>query len=263
RTDDSTAEATGPGVIRGTAGYMSPEQARGQRVDHRTDIFSLGAVLYEMFTGVRAFQRGSTVETLHAVIRDDPADPLAINPTLPLGAAVTVRRCLEKSLEERFQSARDLGFQLQQLRDGTLPAWKGAAAGRFLRRPILAGVVIIAALAGGVVLGLRSLAPALPTTFEQLTFRRSPIDGAPFATDGQTVIYSEAGERNHGQIWRLDLSESPKSLRLGQYDGTDVLATRKGEIALSVGRRFIGGRHFVGTLATAPIDGNGRPRELR
>jgi eukaryotic-like serine/threonine-protein kinase len=262
-TDDSTAEATGPGMIRGTAGYMSPEQARGQRIDHRTDIFSLGAVLYEMFTGVRAFQRESTVETLHAIIRDDPVDPLEINRGLPPAAAVTVRRCLEKSVEERFQSARDLGFQLQQLREGTLPTRAIDAIDASFRRRALMGTLVVAAIAAAIALGLYVWPASAPASFEQLTFRRGRIDGARFAGEGQAVVYSEAGERNRRQVWRLDPSESPKSLHLAQYDGTDVLATRKGEIALSVDRRFIGGRHFVGKLATAPIDGNGRPRELR
>src|SRR5688500_1009783 len=112
------------GRIVGTAGYMSPEQVRGQPIDHRTDIFALGAVLYELFTGTRAFKRPSTVETMNAILNEEPLDPVAVNADLPPGAAAIVRRCLEKDREERFQSARDLVFALQQLRDpssGSLP----------------------------------------------------------------------------------------------------------------------------------------------
>ena len=254
-SDETTADASKPGLIRGTAGYMSPEQARAERVDHRTDLFSLGAILYEMFTSTRAFQRASTVETLHAVLREEPADPLEINPALPLAAAVTVRRCLEKSVDERFQSARDLAFQLQQLRDGTLTGRPAATAvASWRRRALLAAMFAVAAL--GVAWAIGHL-PQRSPSFEQLTFRRGRIGGARFASEGQAVIYSEAGDRNHRDVWRLDPSEGPKSRALPRYAGAEVLATRKGELALSLDRRFVGGKHFVGKLATAPIDGDG------
>src|SRR5688572_13220378 len=104
--ESTAAEESKSGVIRGTAGYMSPEQVLGQPVDHRTDIFALGAVLYEMFTGARAFHRPSSVQTMTAVLQEDPADPLKVNPRLPPAAVAIVLRCLEKNKEERFQSAR-------------------------------------------------------------------------------------------------------------------------------------------------------------
>jgi serine/threonine protein kinase len=108
-------EDTHSGRIAGTAGYMSPEQVRGEPIDHRTDIFALGSVLYEMFTGARAFKRPSTIETMNAILNDEPLDPIAVNGALTVGAAAVVRRCLEKDREERFQSARDLVFALEQL----------------------------------------------------------------------------------------------------------------------------------------------------
>ncbi|PYQ41586.1 MAG: hypothetical protein DMF77_15390, partial [Acidobacteria bacterium] len=260
-SDETTADASRPGMIRGTAGYMSPEQARAERVDQRTDLFSLGAILYEMFTSTRAFQRASTVETLHAVLREEPADPLEINPSLPLAAAVTVRRCLEKSVDERFQSARDLAFQLQQLRDGTLAGrLTTASAASWRRRALLAAMLAVAAV--GVAWAIGQF-PRRSPSFEQLTFRRGRIGGARFASEGQAVVYSEAGDRNHRGVWRLDPSEGPKSRELPRYAGAEVLATRRGELALSLDRRFVGGKHFVGRLATAPLDGDGRPREVR
>ncbi|PYQ49961.1 MAG: hypothetical protein DMF78_16920 [Acidobacteria bacterium] len=261
-TDDPTADATGPGVIRGTAGYMSPEQARGQRVDHRTDIFSLGAVLYEMFTGVRAFQRESTVETLHAIIRDDPVDPLEINRALPPAAAVTVRRCLEKSVEERFQSARDLGFQLQQLREGTLPARAVDLTDVSLRRRALMGALAVVAVVAAIALGLYLWPAPAPARFEQLTFRRSRIDGARFALNGQAVVYSEVAETNRPRVWRLYLSENSKAEPLPKFDRMSILAAHQGELAVSLDRRFIGGRHFVGKLKTFQMDGTLNEREL-
>lgn len=261
-TDDSTAEGSRAGAIRGTAGYMSPEQARGERVDHRTDIFSLGATLYEMFTAARAFQRATTIETLHAVLREDPVDPLELNPALPPAAAVTVRRCLEKSVEERFQSARDLAFQLQQLREGSLPGGRLAGGAASRRRPMLLAVLALAVLGWAWALGLHTRRPETPPSFEQLTFRRARIGGARFASEGQAIVYSDAGERNQREVWKLDLSEGPKAHSLG-YRGADVLAARKGELALSVDRRFVGGKHFVGRLVQAPIAGGGPFRELQ
>ena len=150
--DDVTRqELTGSGVVLGTAGYMAPEQIRGGRADQRSDLFSFGAVLYEMLSGQPAFARSTGVETMTAVLNDDPPDfqerGVAVNP----GLDRIVRRCLEKSPERRFQSATDLAFAiggLQTLSDAsasasrtvTPPRWRGAAIAA-------AGVVLIAAIA--------------------------------------------------------------------------------------------------------------------
>ena len=106
--------ATAPGVILGTIGYMSPEQVRGQAVDHRTDIFAFGAILYEMLTGRRAFTGESDADTLTAILKDDP--PLSTGTgRLTDASARVIRRCLEKDPERRFQHARDLEFALEAL----------------------------------------------------------------------------------------------------------------------------------------------------
>jgi hypothetical protein len=260
-SEESTVDASQSGKIRGTAGYMSPEQVLGHAVDHRTDIFALGAVLYEMLTGARAFQRPSAVETMTAVLQEDPVDPLTLNASLPPAAAAVVRRCLEKNKEERFQSARDLAFDLQQLRDltgGTKPLGAAPSAlGRKVLPAILAAAVLVEGVALAVFLTRARPAPA----FEQLTFRRGRIGGARFASEGQAVVYSEAREGNALEVWRLDLADSPASRSLDYPAGTDVLAARVGELALSVRRRFVLGERFVGTLAVAPI-GGGSPREV-
>src|SRR5262249_43072681 len=105
--------ATEPGLIMGTAGYMSPEQVRGQAADVRSDIFSFGSILFEMTTGRRACRAASTVETLVAILREEPVFPPAEG---PLAAVLRiVRRCLEKNPQERFQSARDLAYALEEL----------------------------------------------------------------------------------------------------------------------------------------------------
>ncbi len=260
--DDPTSSASRPGGIRGTPGYMSPEQLLGMPVDHRTDLFALGAVLYEMLTGARAFTGASTTEAMTAVLKDDPAEALELNPSLPPAAVATVRRCLEKNREERFQSARDLAFHLKQLEAGATRASRGSASprGRWALG-VLAVVVVAEAL---------SLArgPRPMPSFEQLTYRRGRIGGARFTSEGSAVIYSEArvvfdesGRSNRLEVWRLDLADSPQSHSLG-HQGADLLAARQGELALALHRWYGGGRRFVGTLAVAPLGGPGRPREL-
>jgi serine/threonine protein kinase len=105
---------TDPGTVMGTVGYMSPEQVRGRPVDHRSDIFSLGAILYEMLSGRRAFARESSVETLNAILKEDPPELSETGRLLPPALDRIVRHCLEKSPDERFASARDLA-RLQAL----------------------------------------------------------------------------------------------------------------------------------------------------
>ena len=260
--EESTAEASKSSQIVGTASYMSPEQVLGGPLDHRSDIFSLGVVLYEMFTGAAPFVRDTSIDTMSAVVHADPPDPLILNPGLPPAAIALVRRCLEKNREERFQSVRDLAFDLQQLRDttgraGPLPAVRSPA------RRWLVPTAVIASIALGVAgtLLLWPLVHQRPApTFEQLTFRRGRIGGARFTSDAQAVVYSQAREGNALEVWRMDLSES-ESRPLGYDTGTDVFAARQGELALGLRRRFMTGERFVGTLAVAP-SGGGSPKEV-
>jgi len=106
---------TEPGMVLGTVGYMSPEQVRGEPLDQRSDIFSFGAILYEMLAGGRAFRRDSSIETLSAILREEPVDLVEINANVSPALERVVRRCLEKSKQQRFQSARDLAFHLESL----------------------------------------------------------------------------------------------------------------------------------------------------
>jgi eukaryotic-like serine/threonine-protein kinase len=115
-SEDETRKAiTNPGTVMGTVGYMSPEQVRGQTTDHRSDIFSFGAILHEMITGRRAFQRDTTAETMTAILKEDREDLSVSNPNVSPALERIVRRCLEKKPERRFQSASDLGFALESL----------------------------------------------------------------------------------------------------------------------------------------------------
>ena len=110
-----TKEVTPDAAIRGTAGYMAPEQVQGLPSDHRSDIFAFGAVLYELVSGRRAFGRRSAIEAMHAVLKEDPADLKSVEPNVPPALERIIRRCLEKRPEERFRSARDIAFALEAL----------------------------------------------------------------------------------------------------------------------------------------------------
>jgi serine/threonine protein kinase/tetratricopeptide (TPR) repeat protein len=122
---DTLSRATQPGTILGTVGYMAPEQARGESIDTRADIFSFGCVLYEMATGERAFVRASAVETLTAILHDAPLAPSHRRRELPPGFDRVVAHCLEKEPAARFQSAHDLEFALHALTPGRAPAGAG------------------------------------------------------------------------------------------------------------------------------------------
>src|SRR5207249_6459731 len=104
---------TEPGIVLGTPAYMAPEQVRGEPADHRADIFAFGAVLYEMLSGTRAFRRDTPVESMNAVLSEEPADLSASNTNIPPTLDRVVRRCLEKNPDSRFQSAKDLDFAVE------------------------------------------------------------------------------------------------------------------------------------------------------
>ena len=106
-------QITSAGTVLGTAGYMSPEQVRGEPAGPASDIFSFGSVLYEMLAGTRAFEHDTSAETMTAILREEPAELGAVVDGLPAGLDRIVRRCLEKRPEERFQDAKDLAFALE------------------------------------------------------------------------------------------------------------------------------------------------------
>jgi len=110
-------EQTNPGTVMGTAGYMSPEQVRGKTVDHRTDIFAFGTILYEMVTGKQPFRKATSAETMAAILNEEPSSVSQLTPATPPGLERVVHRCLEKNPEQRFQSASDLAFALEALSD--------------------------------------------------------------------------------------------------------------------------------------------------
>src|SRR3984893_14203706 len=141
---------TEPGVVLGTLGYMSPEQVRGKPADARSDIFSFGAILYEMLSGKRAFHGDSAADTMSAILKEDPPDLLVTNQNVPPGLERIVRHCLEKNPEPRLHSAHDLGFDLDALSNVSgagRPAAALASTGTVRRWLLPAGAAALALLA--------------------------------------------------------------------------------------------------------------------
>jgi Tol biopolymer transport system component len=245
------------GSVLGTAAYMSPEQACGQPVDQRSDLFSFGCVLYEMLTGARAFQGDSTVDLFTAILTKDP-DPSAIaEPALRR----IVAHCLEKSPEQRFQSARDIIFALDAITqtDG-VPAAAAPAARR--PGPRLSWPVVALIVVGAILLAYITFRPAAQTiTFHRLTFRRGVIRTARFTPDGQSAVYSAKWEDEPSEVFTTRF-DSPGSRPLG-FPNTELHSiSSTGELALSQNPHAIAnGFAPAGTLARAPL-ADGKPRSL-
>lgn len=153
RTHSSPAiggDGTEPGMVMGTVGYMSPEQVRGKTADHRTDIFALGAILYEMLTGKRAFQKTTSVDTMSAILNEEPHPVSQIASGVPPALQRTIHRCLEKSPDQRFQSASDLAFALEALSDSavtSLPSGVALPPAKLAWRAIAVSALAVAILA--------------------------------------------------------------------------------------------------------------------
>jgi serine/threonine protein kinase len=146
---------TEPGRLVGTFGYMAPEQARGRPADARSDIFSMGAVLYEMLSGCRAFAGQTPADTLAALLTQDPPAISAISRPVPRALERVVRRCLERNPEERFQSARDVAFGLEAVSETVAPSpLRHATTARWpVALLALAGVALLARTRGGTLSG--------------------------------------------------------------------------------------------------------------
>jgi Tol biopolymer transport system component len=255
-------QQTDAGTVLGTVGYMSPEQVRGEAVDHRSDIFSFGAVLYEMLAGRRAFQRDTAAESMTAILKEDPPDiPPSASGSSPALQRI-VQHCLEKKPGERFQSARDIAFALEAMSgsgSGTAAVLPGPVVTSRPSRARL-GLIAIAAIAcigvivvGAYLAGARA-SGTKPPHLTRLTFDRGTVRTARFTPDGKTIVYGAAWNGEPLAIFQTRLG-SPESIRL-PLPASDVLAVSlSGEMAMSVGRRF---DNWVsdGTLATAPLVGS-------
>ena len=162
------SDHTEPGTVLGTMGYMSPEQVRGLPVDHRSDIFSFGAVLYELLSGKKAFNKSTASDSIAAILKEEP--PALPGPDVPIALDQVVRHCLEKDRDDRFQSARDAAFALAQASSSpatTVPA-VAARTPRSLRVGVLAALLLTAAVIALLVLRRTPAIPAGAATLQRL-----------------------------------------------------------------------------------------------
>ena len=194
-------------MVVGTAGYMSPEQVRGEPVDARSDIFSFGAILYEMLTGRPAFTRETAAETMTAILKEDPPEPLAAD--VPPALARIVSRCLEKTRETRFQSARDLAFGLEMLSDTAATSGAGLTAGcrtLFVRWRLSTLVWVVAGalaigLAGTIAWNLNDPAPPLPVVTNSRSSLPMPVNCPPGTVPATLCpLTGQRATRVHGAL---------------------------------------------------------------
>jgi eukaryotic-like serine/threonine-protein kinase len=254
----TTPQATEPGVIMGTVGYMSPEQIRGGSVDHRSDVFSFGAILFEMLAGRRAFQGDSSIETMNAILKEEPPELGGTGRTVPPALDRVVRHCLEKNPSRRFQSARDLAFDLESLSEvGSAPtAALSPSRPRPSRGVIVAAAILVLALAAIAYVALRPKTAPFPT-FQRLTYRLGTILTGRFAPDGQTIFYSGSWEGKPFSLYST-IPGGAESRSLGLPSATLSGISEKGMIAVILNPA---GANLVGTLALVPLSG-GAPRPI-
>lgn len=260
-----TSPTTMPGVVMGTIGYMSPEQVKGQPSDERSDIFSFGAVLYEMLTGKRAFKRDTSVETMTAILKEEPPELTETGWQGPIGLQRILTRCLEKDPSQRFQSASDLAFAIEAL-SGTGTSVSQTAAAAALEETgrsskwiwLLAGALACATVGGGIAWSLRPTKPV--PTFQRMSYERATLVRGRFAADGRTVVYS--GVLTDGvpdtYVIRADY---PTSVSAGLHGAMMLAISRQDQMAVLVRPHFYTQYQYGGTLASVPLGGNG-PREL-
>jgi len=249
-TVSPSGSSTGTGMVLGTPGYMSPEQVRGDRVDARTDFFSLGAVLYEMLSGTRAFPTGPVVEAGYAILHNEPE---LLPSTVPGQVAQVVHRCLEKDAGRRFQSARDLAFNLELVRTPT-----PAKHPRWRRWFWLVAATL--AMLGFAAMYLVERGRRLPTpSVERMTARRGAVTAARFGPDGR-VVYSAAWGADPEQIF-TQAPGSPETQTVGVPGARLLGVSAQGELAVSLRPVWMGPWGGGGTLALVPGVG-GAPREV-
>lgn len=234
-TDARTQQrGTDPGTVLGTVGYMSPEQVRAQPLDHRSDIFSFGAILYEMFAGVRAFRGDSTADTMSAILHEDPPELSTTNPNVPPGVERIVRHCLEKSPDERFQSARDLAFDLASLSTDSARV-APAKATRRVALPLVSSIALASLLTGfiaGWFVHTPRVKPATTPRARPLTY--SGRDASPAVSpDHRSIIFS-SGRDGRRRLWLKELAtggEVPLTTGLDDFpryspDGSTIIFIR-------------------------------------
>ena len=251
---DAIINTTEPGMVLGTPAYMSPEQVRGEPADHRADIFAFGAVLYEMLSGTRAFRRETPVASMNAVLTEEPPELSETNAKVPPAIDRVVRRCLEKELQRRFQSAEDLAFAIENIsaaahnqRNPAKPAEKSRRTMALILTCTLLGVIV------GLVAAQFRSRPANPTSgVRYLT--HSGRDFSPSASpDGKKICFTSDRDGTN-RIWLKDvasasegpLTSGPDDSPRFSPDGNAILFTRVFGLSRSLFRipAAIGGEPF-------------------
>jgi Tol biopolymer transport system component len=260
--------ATEAGLVMGTAGYMSPEQVRGKPADHRSDIFSFGAILFEMISGKRAFHGETSADTMSAILKEEVPELSETARNVPPGLERIVRHCLEKHPAQRFQSAGDLAFDLEALTELSASTKSGAQAAvqqveTAGSRRVVAGAAAVAVLATAMLaLGWwigRGSGASAPPQYQQITFRTGSIGNARFTPDG-SIVYSASWDGGKDQFYMARVDDNG-SRELG-FDGAELLSISKsGELAIRLNTAFYSGFARTGTLARVPLSG-GTPREV-
>jgi eukaryotic-like serine/threonine-protein kinase len=260
RTVEEMTTVTKTGSIIGTIAYMSPEQLRGRPVDHRSDIFSVGGILYEMLTGRRPFRGETEVDTITAVLREEPPEVDLDQARIPMPLRQILLHCLEKEPDNRFQSARDLAFGLETLPDlasrrvrFTAPARRTA----FMPWAIASLLLIATLLLAGKLFRQRPES----ISYHRVTFEQGTLYSARFAPGFHSVVYGAAWGGRALQLFST-VGDSLLAQPISVTNANLLAISKTGEVALTLGGMHM--QHLVvegGTLARAPLAG-GSPREI-
>jgi serine/threonine protein kinase len=259
RSVEELTTVTKSGVVVGTLAYMSPEQLRAKVVDHRSDIFSVGAILYEMLSGRRAFRGETEADTITAVLLESPPEINLEKASVPIAFQQIVRHCLEKEPENRFQSARDLGFALETLANASGPIRYRTARSRATIVPwAVAGVLMVATL---LLLANRWQLNTQPPSYQRLTFEKGTIYSARFAPGFHSVVYGAAWNGKPLQLFST-VGDSFLAQPLNVTDAKLLAVSRTGELSVVLHGAHLGHLETEGgVLARVPLAG-GSPREV-
>jgi eukaryotic-like serine/threonine-protein kinase len=257
---ESATTVTKCGTVVGTVAYMSPEQLRAKAVDHRSDLFSLGAILYEMLAGHRAFRGETEVDTITAVLREEPPEASLDQAAIPIGYREIIKHCLEKDAEDRFQSARDLAFSLHTLlasSDGTtfIPRPKPKS------NPAIPWAVCAVLALAILLLAIQQLHFRPPLAqYERVTFEPGTVYSARFASDGKSIVYGAAWDNLPLHLFTT-VGNSLETQPLNLPESSLLAVSAKNNVALATHGTHTGQLEIIGgMLAVAPLAG-GSPHE--